>query len=120
MGSDDSETVGKTTNGSSPSQGGESAPPEQQNADHEATHGPLPKRILAELRAGAQQAGAVGTKTGGQLVGAAEELRLEVVETHLEGKRALVGHALGMRLIIPAEGIHGPRETAALLCHRRE
>src|SRR5271155_1964678 len=92
MGSDDSEAVGKTTNGSSQSQVEESAQQEQLIADHEATHGPLPKRILAELRAGAQQAGAVGTKTGGQLVGAAEELRLEVVETQLEGKRAL-GHA---------------------------
>ncbi len=49
------------------------------------------------------------------LAEAAEGLALEVVETNFEGERALVGHALGMRLLIPAEGIHGPRETAALL-----
>jgi hypothetical protein len=84
-------------------------------ADHEATHGPLPRRIRAELRAGTQLAGAVGAKTGGELVEATEGLRLEVVETKLTGERALVGHALGLRLLIPAEGFHGPRETAALL-----
>jgi hypothetical protein len=92
-----------------------SAEQEQLIAEHEAAHGPLPKRILAELRSGTQQGSAVGAKAVGKLSEATEALRLEVVETKLEGERALVGHALGMRLLIPAEGIHGPRETAALL-----
>jgi hypothetical protein len=73
-------------------------------AEHEAQHGPLPGRILAELRAGSQQAGA-----------AADALRLDVAETPVPGPRALKGHVLGLRLLIPAEGAHGPRETPALL-----
>lgn len=84
-------------------------------AEHEAAHGPMPKRILAELRSRTQQAGVAATKAAGLAGEAAEALRLEVVETKLEGPRVLVGHVLGMRLLIPAEGVHGPREAAALL-----
>jgi hypothetical protein len=84
-------------------------------AAHEAAHGPLPGRILAELRSGAKQGGAAGKRAVDKVGGATEALHLEVVETRFEGARALAGHALGMRLLIPAEGVHGPRETAALL-----
>jgi hypothetical protein len=84
-------------------------------ADHEATHGPMPKRILAELRSTTQMAGSSAAKAAGVVDEAGEALRLEVVDTKLQGPRALVGHVLGMRLLIPAEGIHGPREAAALL-----
>jgi hypothetical protein len=106
-------------------------------ADHEARHGPLPGRILGELRSAERYGGAVGAKAAGAVgtagakaagavgtagakaattVGAsAEALHLEVVATGLTGPRALAGHVLGMRLLIPAEGVHGPRETAALL-----
>jgi hypothetical protein len=84
-------------------------------AQHEAAHGPLPRRILGELRSGARWSGAAGSKAAGALGSAAEALHLEIVATGLPGPRALVGHVLGMRLLIPAEGVHGPRETAALL-----
>lgn len=75
----------------------------------------MPKRILAELRSRSQEAGVVSAKAASKVGEATEALRLEVVETKLEGPRVLIGHALGMRLLIPAEGIHGPRETASLL-----
>jgi hypothetical protein len=94
---------------------GDAADQEKIIAEHEATHGPMPKRILAELRSRTQQAGTVAGKAAGAVGEAGEALRLEVVETKLQGPRALVGHLLGMRLLIPAEGAHGPREAAALL-----
>lgn len=75
----------------------------------------MPKRVLAELRSRSQQAGVVGVEAANKVGEATEALRLEVVETKLEGPRALVGHTLGMRLLVPAEGIHGPREAASLL-----
>lgn len=96
-------------------------------ADHESRHGPLPKRILGELRSAERHGGAAGARTVEAAVGsageraagavgsAAEALHLEVVRTDLAGARSLAGHVLGMRLLIPAEGVHGPRETAALL-----
>jgi hypothetical protein len=94
----------------------EKAPDQEQLiAEHEAAHGLLPKRILSELRSGAQKTSVASEKAAGVVGEATEALRLEVVETKLSGPRVLVGHALGMRLLIPAEGIHGPRETAALL-----
>ncbi len=114
MAQDRSDVAGAPSMGGS----GTRASAEQQEvliAEHEATYGPLPKRILAELRSGVRQGGAVGAKAAGKMGEAAEALRLEVVETPLQGRRALVGHVLGMRLLIPAEGIHGPREAAALL-----
>jgi len=72
-------------------------------------------RILAELRAGAQHGDAAGARARSAATHTAQQLRVEVVETSLEGPRALVGHLLGMRLLIPASGVHGPRETSALL-----
>lgn len=84
-------------------------------AEPEAAHRPIPTRILAELHSGIDQAEDVGAKSAKELGGATKALHLEVVETPLQGSRALVGHVLGMRLLIPAEGIHGPRETTALL-----
>jgi hypothetical protein len=106
-------------------------------ADHQGRHGPLPARILGELRsaerhggaagaraagavgaAGARAAGAVGAtgaKAAGSVESSAAALSLEVVRTDLAGPRALFGHVLGMRMLLPAEGVHGPRETAALL-----
>lgn len=97
---------------------GELSPAEAQEqliAQHEAAHGPLPHRILAELRAGARWGGSASAKAAGTLGSAAEALHLEVVATGLSGPRALAGHALGMRLLIPAGSGHGPREAAALL-----
>ncbi len=129
----DTGSVGGSVGGSGTGSagGGAGASDEQERiiAEHEAVHGPMPKRILAELRSRTQQAGGVAgeagsvaakaggvaAKAGGAVGEAAEALRLEIVETKLEGPRALVGHVLGMRLLIPAEGVHGPRETAALL-----
>lgn len=84
-------------------------------ADHESKHGPLPARILAEMRLGGHEAEAAGVRGAVDVGGAAKALRLEIVETQLDGPRALVGHVLGMRLLIPAEGMHGPRETPVLL-----
>lgn len=106
-------------------------------ADHEARHGPLPARIRGELRSAERYGGIISAKAGeavttagvqaGRSVRAAgssatrsvaasaDALRLEVVTTSLTGGRALAGHVLGMRLLLPAEGVHGPRETAALL-----
>jgi hypothetical protein len=105
---------------------GTEAEQERLIADHEARHGPLPRRILGELRsaerhgavAGAKAAGVVGTagaKAAASVATSAEALTLEIVSTELTGARALAGHVLGMRLLLPAEGVHGPRETAALL-----
>ena len=48
----------------------------------------------------------------GQAAGA---LHLEVVPTGLIGTRVLVGHLLGMHLLLHAEGLHGPREAPALM-----
>lgn len=76
---------------------------------------PPSRRIVAELRAGAQHGGAAGTRALSAAGHAAEALHLEVIETSLTAQRALLGHVLGMRLLIPAAGIHGPREAASLL-----
>lgn len=93
------------------------APIEQEKLieEHEVNHGQLPKRILAELRSGSREAETAGSKAADIVGETTDALRLEVVDTKFQEPRALVGHALGMRLLIPAEGIHGPRETAALL-----
>lgn len=58
---------------------------------------------------------AAGARAIGSVGAATEALHLEVVKAPLAGERALRGHVLGMRLLIPAEGVHGPRETPALL-----
>ncbi|MGH8979944.1 MAG: hypothetical protein ACRDWE_02830 [Acidimicrobiales bacterium] len=79
------------------------------------TPAPPSRRVLAEIRTGAQRGDAVGGRALGEAAHAAEALHLEIVETPLTGARALVGHVLGMRLCIPAHGIHGPRETPSLL-----
>lgn len=84
-------------------------------ADHEARHGPLPARILVELRSAERHGQTAGTKAAGAVGTSAEALHLEVVATDFTGARALAGHVLGLRLLIPAEGIHGPREAPALL-----
>lgn len=73
------------------------------------------RRILAELGAGAQSGDPAGARTVSAATQAARELHVEAIETSLDGPRALVGHLLGMRLLIPASGIHGPREAPALL-----
>ena len=93
----------------------EAGPEQGQPAGPVSGHGPLPHRILAELRTGGQRAQAAGAKAAGEVGRAAEPLGLEVVATTLDGPRALVGHVMGLRLLLPAEGVHGPRETAALL-----
>jgi hypothetical protein len=113
MAEEETGAAGSTGDGGSPARGSEAQ--EQLIAEHEAVHGPLPGRVLAELRSGARQGGTAGAEAVGKLGTATEALRLEIVETGLHGDRALAGHALGMRLLIPAEGVHGPRETAALL-----
>jgi hypothetical protein len=77
--------------------------------------GPRGHRLLDDVRARAQRGGAEGAAVASRLGAAAEALHLEVVETKLDGPRALVGHVLGMRLLVPAQGLHGPRETPVLL-----
>lgn len=67
---------------------------------------------LSGLRFRAARGGAEGVHELGQ---AAESLRLQVVPSGLEGDRVLLGHVLGMHLLLHAEGIHGPREAPALV-----
>lgn len=71
--------------------------------------------ILGELRNAAAKGVGEGARLTGDATNAAKALNLEIVDTTLRGGRALVGHIVGMRLLLPAEGIHGPRETAALV-----
>lgn len=93
---------------------------------HGASHGSRESRVFDGLRsaehlggaAGARAAGALGSagkRAAGAVGTAAEALHLEVVRTTFNGERSLAGHVLGMRLLVPAHGLHGPRETAALL-----
>jgi hypothetical protein len=71
--------------------------------------------MIADLRrdaaVGEEEAGRVASELGQ----AAEAMVLEVVRTRLTGERALVGHVLGMHLVIPASHLHGPREAPALI-----
>lgn len=67
---------------------------------------------LGDLGSRAARGGAEGAHELGR---AAESLRLQVLLSGLEGDRALLGHVLGMHLLLHAEGIHGPRETPALV-----
>jgi hypothetical protein len=55
----------------------------------------------------AQAAARLGHATGA--------LHLELVGTGLQGERVLVGHVMGMHLLLHAEGLHGPREAPALV-----
>ena len=81
----------------------------------EGVHGRLRGRILDDVRRGGHEAEAASVRGMSTLGGAAKALQLEIVETPLAGARALVGHVLGLRLLVPAEGIHGPRETPVLV-----
>ena len=40
---------------------------------------------------------------------------MEIVATGLEGERVLVGHLLGMHVVLPAGGLHGPRQTPTVV-----
>jgi hypothetical protein len=46
---------------------------------------------------------------------ATRAIALEIVPTGLDGARVLVGHVLGMHVILPAGHFHGPRQAPALL-----
>lgn len=104
-----------------PAQAAPGTPP-----DPAAAHDSRERHVVKGLRsaerlggvAGARAASALGSagkRAAGAVGTAAEALHLEVVRTRFAGERALTGHVLGMRLLIPAHGMHGPRETAALL-----
>ncbi len=58
---------------------------------------------------------AAGARAVSTLGDAAESLHLEVVATGLKGDRALAGHILGTHLVLAARGLHGPRETPAVV-----
>jgi hypothetical protein len=71
--------------------------------------------MLKDLRREAAEGVSAGERAAAQLGHAAQAMELEIVPTHLEGERALVGHVLGMHLYLPASHLHGPREAPALL-----
>jgi hypothetical protein len=74
-----------------------------------------PGHLFQELTQRAAQGEAEGARAAAELGHAAEALHLEVVPTGLQGRRALVGHVLGMHLLFSAEGLHGPREAPAFV-----
>jgi hypothetical protein len=73
------------------------------------------QRLLGGLHETAHLGAATGARAAAQLSDTAAGLRLEVVATGLKGERVLIGHAQGMHLLLPAEGVHGPREAPALV-----
>jgi len=72
-------------------------------------------RRLQGLRRRAASGGADGARAAAELAHAGEALHLEVVLTGLAGERVLVGHVVGMHQLLHAGGLHGPRETPAIL-----
>ena len=85
------------------------APP-RDPAAHDLGH-----RLLDDVRTRAKEGGGEGLALAEQLGKAAEALHLEIVDTGLRTPHALAGHVIGMRLLLPAGGIHGPRETPTLV-----
>ena len=86
------------------------APPATGRSDGEAVRGRLSglrRRAAAGATASAHAAIEAGRAT--------EALHLEVVPTGLRGPRVLVGHALGTHLELRAGGLHGPRQTPAVV-----
>lgn len=67
----------------------------------------LGRQVQADAEAGAREASV--------LAKAAEAMRLEAVATGLHGDRVLLGHVLGTHLVLPAAGLHGPRQTPAVV-----
>ncbi len=57
---------------------------------------------------------AAGERAAAEVGRAAEAMHLQVVSTGLHGDRVLVGHVLGTHLVLPAGGLHGPRQTPAV------
>jgi hypothetical protein len=70
---------------------------------------------LHKLERQATAGAAEGARTASALGKAAEAMRLEVISTGLRGDRVLVGHVLGTHLVMPAGGLHGPRQTPAVV-----
>ena len=73
------------------------------------------QHVLDDLRRGAAAGTKAGERAASELGRATQAMALEVVPTGLRGDRALVGHVLGMHLLLPASHLHGPREAPALL-----
>ncbi|MHB1583596.1 MAG: hypothetical protein ACYCU7_15895 [Acidimicrobiales bacterium] len=76
---------------------------------------PAHERWRQGLGRRAARGGADGARAAAELVSAGEALRLEVVVTGLAGDRVLAGHVIGMHQLLHAGGLHGPRETPAIL-----
>ena len=72
-------------------------------------------RLLRGVRRQAAVGAAAGMEAATKLGRAAQALHLEVVATGLRGQRVLVGHVLGMHLDLRAGGLHGPRQTPAVV-----
>ncbi len=109
MGDEDAEDDERTGREPVPSDGGE--PVESESGGQKG----LRRRMLDDLRHGASGGAAAGAHAAATLGHAAEATRLEIATTGLHGPRSLVGHVLGMHLLLPASGIHGPRESPALV-----
>lgn len=82
----------------------DSGPPDDSGpADSRRRLHDLGRQAAGGVAAGAQAAQALGRAT--------ESMRLEATATGLRGDRVLAGHVLGTHLVLPAQGLHGPRQT---------
>jgi len=81
----------------------------------ETTGSPGLGQRLHKLGRQATAGAAAGARAASALGKAAEAMRLEAVGTGLHGDRVLVGHILGSHLVLPAGGLHGPRQTPAVV-----
>lgn len=80
-----------------------------------AESGPGLGKRLHDLERGATAGAAAGARTAASALGhGAEAMHLQVVGTGLSGERALLGHVVGVHLVLPAGGLHGPRQAPAL------
>ena len=67
----------------------------------------LRRQVAAGTTAGARAAASLGQ--------AAAAVHLEVTATALHGDRVLLGHVLGLHVDLRAGGLHGPRQTPAVV-----
>lgn len=72
-------------------------------------------RRLHDLGRHAAAGATAGKRAATALGQATEAMHLEVVATGLHGDRVLLGHVLGCHLLLPAGGLHGPRQTPAVV-----
>jgi hypothetical protein len=90
-------------------------PPPEGHDTPSAAPPAAPGHFVHDLRQRATRGGAEGAHAAAELGHAAQALHLQVVTTELEGDQVLRGHVLGLRLLMHAEGLHGPRETPVLV-----